>query len=114
MYYGWRLEAEYIVQEAKLLQDFLVQSSYEVFEESWVQRRVMERVIEIVSEAARAIPSVYKQEHPHIVWHDVENVGNVLRHAYEEVDPKVIWAIYTNDLPVLVKAVTTILEKHRS
>lgn len=33
-------------------------------------------------------------------WQAIRSVGNVLRHAYDDVDPGAIWQIVHDDLPL--------------
>lgn len=65
------------------------------------QRRGVERCIEIVSEASRHIPDAMKATHPHIPWHHVRDIGNVLRHGYSSVDDLIIWRVATVSLAEL-------------
>lgn len=69
----------------------------------------LERNIEIVSEASRHLPEETKARHPSIPWPKVRDIGNVLRHGYEVVDPQVIWSIVTEDLAPLHAAVEAMI-----
>ncbi len=44
----------------------------------------VERYLERLSEASRHVPQELKQKHPEIDWRGVADIGNVLRHAYDE------------------------------
>jgi uncharacterized protein with HEPN domain/predicted nucleotidyltransferase len=70
----------------------------------------LERNIEIISEASRHIPEHLRAQHPNIPWRKVLDIGNVLRHGYEIVDPKVIWLLVTEDLAPLKKAIEAMIE----
>jgi uncharacterized protein with HEPN domain len=50
-----------------------------------------------------------KGRHPSIPWSKVRDIGNVLRHGYEIVDPRVIWTIVTEDLAPLKAAVEAMI-----
>jgi uncharacterized protein with HEPN domain len=41
---------------------------------------------------------------PGMPWRAVRAFGNVLRHAYDQVDPARIWEIVTGDLPLMAEA----------
>lgn len=45
----------------------------------------VERYVERLSEAARHVPDALRAKHPAIDWRGVADIGNVLRHAYEQV-----------------------------
>jgi uncharacterized protein with HEPN domain len=55
------------------------------------------------------MPEALKLEHPHIDWRGVADIGNVLRHAYDQVVDQEIWETVTQDLGSLRRAVTAIL-----
>lgn len=69
----------------------------------------LERNIEIVSEASRHLPDSMKDRHPSIPWGKVRDIGNVLRHGYEIVDPAVIWTVVTEELTPLKAAVVAMI-----
>lgn len=68
-------------------------------------RAAFERFIEIISEASRYIPDDMKAEHATIPWREVAAMGNRLRHAYEQIEPTILWEIYTEDLAPLARAI---------
>ena len=69
----------------------------------------VERYIERLSEASRHVPDALKQEHPSVDWRGVADIGNVLRHAYDQVVDQEIWEAFTVDFEPLKKAVAAIL-----
>jgi uncharacterized protein with HEPN domain len=48
----------------------------------------VERYIERPSEASRHVPDDLKASQPQIEWRGVADVGNVLRHVYEQVSDR--------------------------
>jgi uncharacterized protein with HEPN domain len=72
-----------------------------VFEADWRKRYVVERGVEIISEASRYLPGELKARHPEIPWPKVAGIGNVLRHNYEGISASVMWALGRDDLPSL-------------
>ena len=73
----------------------------DAFETDWRKRWLVERGIEIVSEASRRLPADMKARHPEIPWRKVAGIGNVLRHEYERTAPDVLWTVARQDLPAL-------------
>ena len=76
----------------------------DVFEADWRRRWLVERGVEIISEASRRLPEDLKARHPQIPWRKVAGIGNVLRHDYESIAPQVMWALVRDDLPPLEAA----------
>lgn len=69
----------------------------------------VERYLERLSEASRHIPDALKARHPGIDWRGVADIGNVLRHAYDQVSDKRVIATVTEDLPGLKAAIEALL-----
>jgi uncharacterized protein with HEPN domain len=43
------------------------------------------RCLEIISEAARRLPSALRDRHPELPWRAIMGIGNVYRHDYDDV-----------------------------
>ena len=71
------------------------------FEADWERQWVVERGAEIVSEASRRLPDDLKNRYPDIPWKKIAGIGNILRHDYDEVSPRVLWNMAHNDLSPL-------------
>ncbi len=71
----------------------------------------VERYLERLSEASCHVPDELKDKHPNIDWRGVADVGNVLRHAYDQVIDHRIWQIVTADLTPLTAAVEAMLRE---
>ena len=76
----------------------------ESFETDWRDQWVVERGIEIVSEASRHLPGDMKERHPQIPWPKVAGIGNVLRHNYEHVSSAILWTLVQTELAGLEQA----------
>lgn len=59
----------------------------------------------IISEAARRLGSEAEALAPDQPLQSIRSLGNVLRHAYDGIDPSVIWRIVHDDLGSLKRAV---------
>ena len=59
------------------------------------------RALEVVSEAARHLPTEITDLHPEIPWIDVKNIGNKLRHEYHRIDMKIVADIIAYELEPL-------------
>lgn len=92
-----------IVEAIDRIRASLTGLSLEDFENSWEKRWLVERGIEIISEASRRLPGDLKDRNPGIPWRKVAGVGNIIRHDYERVAPDVLWKLIQDDLPTLEK-----------
>jgi uncharacterized protein with HEPN domain len=86
----------------------------DVFEGDWQRRWLVERGIEIVSEASRHLPAELKAWRPEIPWRKVAGVGNVLRHDYERTAPEILWNVAHNELLALEAVCREELEAART
>jgi uncharacterized protein with HEPN domain len=71
-------------------------------------RQLVERNLEILSEASRRLPNEYKDREDQIPWRAIAGIGNVLRHDYHETYPTVLWDTCEKDLKQLKDAVLRI------
>jgi len=76
----------------------------ETFENDWRRHWLVERGLEVISEASRHLPDELKARRRDIPWRKIAGIGNVLRHDYERVSAPVIWKLVVEDLPVLEQA----------
>jgi len=71
-------------------------------------RQLVERNLEIISEASRRIPERLKAMETDVPWREIAGIGNVLRHDYGEVRPEILWGVCTHRLATLKAAVQRI------
>jgi uncharacterized protein with HEPN domain len=93
-----------IVEAIARVHGVLENISLEAFETDWQRQWLVERGVEIISEASRHLTDEMKARHPEIPWQKVAAIGNVLRHNYENIAAPVIWKLAHADLPALQKA----------
>jgi uncharacterized protein with HEPN domain len=104
-----RLRLTHILHEAQFIRDASRgRSIHEVLADPTL-RRAIERALSIISEAARHLPESVTDEQPLIAWREVRRIGDILRHAYDRIDPDVVTRILTLELDALQHACKTIL-----
>jgi uncharacterized protein with HEPN domain len=62
--------------EIESLSKELVGLDFEIYRESYGLRRITERAIQIISEAARALPEELRARYPDAPWADIIGIGN--------------------------------------
>jgi uncharacterized protein with HEPN domain len=83
------------------IREALADQTKATFTDSLILRLAVERLLEIISEASRHIPSDMKAGEPQINWRRLADLGNWLRHAYHRTDPGILWDMVANDLEPL-------------
>jgi uncharacterized protein with HEPN domain len=87
----------------------LADKSLADLEGDFIAIAALERFFEIISEASRRLPEALRAAHPEVPWRQVADIGNRLRHAYESIEPRRLWAICERDLDPLEAAIDTML-----
>jgi uncharacterized protein with HEPN domain len=82
---------------------------YPDFAKSWEKRLVIERLFEIIGEAANHLSSDFTTQHPHIPWPQIVGMRNLISHEYFRVDSAIIWATATQAIPGLHQQLQQIL-----
>ena len=100
-----------IVDAIDRVREALRQTTAEQFEKDWKLQWIVERGVEIVSEASRRLPDDFKVSHPEIPWRKVAGVGNVLRHDYNEIASSIIWNVAQSELDLLYSACCSEMER---
>jgi uncharacterized protein with HEPN domain len=91
----------HITEAIANIRDLVAGQTYEGFANSLATRLAVERLLEIISEASRHIPSDLKAKEPGINWRPLADLGNWLRHAYHRTDAGLLWSMIENDLEPL-------------
>lgn len=67
------------------------------------------RHLQIIGEAARAIPEDVRALSPEVPWQQIGGMRNVLVHGYFEVDTDLVWDTAMRDLPALKPSMERLL-----
>lgn len=100
-----------ILETIERIEEVTHRKTLQEFEASWQLRWIVQRAIEIISEASRAIPDELANTQPDIPWPSVRGIGNVLRHEYDGLSDPIIWRVVIDELPKLKKAVENIRKR---
>ena len=87
-----------IIEAVERVRSETADVTLEAFEADWRRRWLVERGVEIISEASRHLTSELKARYPEIPWPKVAGIGNVLRHDYERIAPDVLWRLARDEL----------------
>jgi uncharacterized protein with HEPN domain len=97
-----------ILEAIERVEEIARGKTLEEFKASWQLRWLVQRAIEIISEASRAIPEELTNTQPGVPWPSVRGIGNVLRHDYDTLSDPIIWRVVTDELPKLKQAIQNI------
>lgn len=88
-----------------LARRFVEGSTYDVFVQDQRTQYAVTRCLEIISEATRRLPQDLKARHPEVPWARIAGAGNIYRHDYEDVLPRLLWNTILEHLGNLEEAV---------
>ena len=103
-----------IIEAAELIRSEMAGVTLQDLESDKRKRWLVERGIEIISEASRHLSDELKARHPEIPWSKVAGIGNVLRQEYERIAHDVLWRVVRDDLPPLEKTCREELARERA
>ena len=81
----------------------------EAFEADELIQSWFVRHLQIIGEAARALPEEIRAKMPDIPWSKVIGMRHILVHDYFGIDTEVVWDAVQRDLPSLREKITSLL-----
>ena len=106
-----RARLQHILFHIKGIEQTVGGVNFDIFTSVYHMERTVERAIEVISEAARALPPELLAKHPGIEWQKIIAIGNLLRHEYYRIDPATMWDIATVQLPKLEPVIEAMLKE---
>jgi len=100
-----RLALYDIRDNGKLAQVFVEGLSFEKFRDDRLFFYAVTRALEIISEAARRLPTELRDRYPELPWRAIMGVGNVYRHNYDTVAEEYVWRTVHESLPALLAVI---------
>jgi len=91
--------------------DYTAGLSYDSYVNSKEKRRSVERVMELVGEAASQLSERFRADHPEVRWRDIVGLRHVLAHGYGRLDQARLWRVVANDVPELRQMLESILSR---
>lgn len=100
-----------MIEYAKYAIDFCRGVTEESFVEDTKLVFAVARAVEVVGEAARAIPEEVRILAPEVPWRQIVVTRNKIAHQYFAVKLDVVWNIVQNDLPPLIESMENLLAR---
>ena len=82
-----------ILTAIKDVEEFTRGMNYDTFADDKKTINAVIRSLEILGEAAKRIPTTFRQKHPDIPWSKMAGMRDVLIHDYMDVDVRTVWKV---------------------
>ena len=105
-----RQQLDDILAAITTIRDYVAGMDYDSFSNDRKTCDAVIRNLEIIGEAARALPDAIKQRSQHIEWRKLIALRNLLIHEYFGVSKQIVWDVITNKLDKLEAACREVLE----
>jgi uncharacterized protein with HEPN domain len=71
------------------------------------------RSLEVMGEAAKAIPQSFRDEHPTVPWRNICGMRDILIHQYFRIDEMLLWRAARRDVPATLEAICDLIKNFR-
>lgn len=88
---------------------FLVARGRDLYDSDWTTSDLVVHSLEILGEAAWALPVEFRGEHPEVAWRNVIDMRHRLIHGYAEVNLEIVWTTAVLHIPSLREQIAGIL-----
>jgi uncharacterized protein with HEPN domain len=100
-----------MLEVAREARELVAELKAEAFLKDRVRRRALERMLELIGEAARRVTPVRQAEHPEIRWRRIIGQRNILALEYGRIDPGLLYKTAREDMPSLIAALERIVPR---
>ena len=101
-----------ILRAIERIDRYVAGTSFSGFEQDLGKQDSVYYRLLVLTEAARRLSPEELALCPGPDWRSIRDLGNVLRHAYDSLDPRTIWNVIQNDLPPLKQEMVLTLREH--
>ena len=107
-----RQRIEHMLDAIDKIAEALEGYSYD-FRLDWQKRLVIERLLEIIGEAANHITPELQEAYSQIPWPQIVGMRNLVSHEYFRIDAETLWLTATKSVPELRGNIEEIMESDR-
>ncbi len=75
----------------------------------WQAGLLAQRVLEVLGEAVKRLPTDLRERHPQVPWRDWAGIRDRITHGYDNIDYAIVWESLHTDAPALLEQAKRIL-----
>jgi len=110
----WRLLVEDVVEYATYIEEMTAGLDEAAFRANRMVQLAVLRCLEVMGEAARHVPADVQARCPDVDWRLMNDMRNVLIHAYSNVDLSIVWGVVRNRVTPTRERLVKLLETSES
>ena len=96
------IRIRHMIEAGETAQRFAHGRQKEELEQDQMLLFALVRAVEIIGEAAAKVSGETRQAVPDVPWQIIVSMRNRLIHAYFDIDPDILWATVTQEIPELL------------
>lgn len=91
----------HMVEATDWIVKFTEDIDFDGFQLDHKTRLSVERLLEIIGEAANHISQELTDSYPNVPWRQITDLRNVVSHQYFQIRLEIIWEVAINEIPTL-------------
>ena len=95
------------------ISEFSKGKSFEDYRQNKMLRLAVERLLEIIGQAAREVSQDFSKRYPDVPWLKIIGLRNILAHEYGEVKDEKIYLVASRDIIPLIDQLKHILREKK-
>lgn len=105
-----QVRLQHIIDSIREALEYIAESDRASFCGNRLLQHGLVRCIEVIGEASSRLSQSLRDANPHIPWAAIIGMRNRIIHAYYDIDIDLVWKTATEDLPVLLPKVESIIQ----
>ncbi|OGJ50969.1 hypothetical protein A2335_03455 [Candidatus Peregrinibacteria bacterium RIFOXYB2_FULL_32_7] len=101
---------KHILDSARVINNFINESSQEDFLQNRMMQDAVIRNLEIIGEATKHLTKECKEKYPEVEWKRLTGMRDVLSHDYFGIDLNIIWEVITEKIYDLGRKIAIIIQ----
>ncbi len=102
-----------MLENSRMIAQFTSGISIEEYLKDRKLQLAIERLLEIIGEAAKNVSADFQSKYPEIPWRKIIAQRNVITHEYGEIRQERIWTVVSSNIPELIEKLEPLVETYQ-